>query len=200
MGSSRLLLPFSLLGCSLLLLASCRAEPQPSPSPTPGIRPLSGGFGGHLQEAATFGVLLVTTDEQPSTLDFVAILCAPDQRLEQAVVLTETVRLQDGKFSIATEQLSVQGEFVSPSLARGTVHTLVPLRAGCGIPEVATWESTCDRRVEKAPEEKHDTGSLVLGSAWASGDQGRSLAWWSLHLSGYQFMISSPESGSCAQP
>ena len=159
-----------------LLAVGCGATEEGGGGGPAGVQPAAGAFGGRLQTAAEFTVVVIATGESAG-LDFVGIACAPDGTLTSGPVkVAESVAVENGNFTAQSADVAVEGEFTSPTEATGTIRALTPDAEGCGIPADGSWTSTCDMSVAKEQQEEADTGGIVVGGVMGTTEGGTAFA------------------------
>jgi hypothetical protein len=144
-GLALCLLSFALAGCG-----SDDGDGAPKPE-AEGAKPEVGGFGGNVVGDDTFAVLLVVLEPAGDRVDSVEVLCAPEGTLSLGAQVTagSNVAVTDGKFTAKSSDVAIDGTFVSPRRAEGTIRGLSESASQCGVPPTGRWTADCNKRVAK---------------------------------------------------
>jgi hypothetical protein len=167
---SKRLACFGLIGSLLvvLLLVGCSGKDKDKE-----ITPQVGAFGAPLSTsgAQDFKVTLAIVEEHSKVIRAVAIFCA--YAPTRPVIVGSDIPIKDGKFRVETSEMIIEGQFVSPSRAEGTVKTLIDL-SNCGISNSATWVSECNLDLaEYKPTEPTEESSMLVNSYVITDREGR---------------------------
>lgn len=136
------------------------------------IVPAAGGFGGRLQSAAEFSVVLFVLEDQAEAIDAVGLACAPGGTFTSSVVtIGEAVPLAEGSFVAESPDVRIEGAFVSPTRAEGTITALTQNAIDCGIGESATWAADCDMSLERVVPDPTE-GGIVIGGVTVTVESG----------------------------
>lgn len=136
------------------------------------IMPAAGGFGGRLQEQAQFSVVLFVLDDAEA-VDLVGVACAPGGTFTSGVVtVAEAVPLTEGAFTAESPDVRIEGLFVSPIRAEGTIEALTQNAMDCGIGESASWVAECDLSVQRVVPDPAEEGGGVIGGVTATTENG----------------------------
>ena len=170
-------------GARALVASACGGEADgsagaadgdgPTDGGTAAVLPASGGFGGRLQDQAQFSVVLFVLEDQTGAVDLVGTACAPGGTLTSGVVtVAEAVPLTDGSFLAESPDVRIEGSFVTPTRAEGTIEALTQNAMDCGIGESASWVAECDLGVERVVPEPAEEGGVVIGGVTATTENG----------------------------
>jgi hypothetical protein len=89
-----------------------------------------------------FVVRLVILPDSSATIDFIDILCAP-RRIVSGTPLRVAVDVRHdlGRFSAASTDVEIDGDFQTEWLAKGTIRARSTGARDCGIPSSAEWQA-----------------------------------------------------------
>lgn len=182
-----------------LLLFGCGGGPSGGDSDADGVKPAAGGFGGRLQQGATFSVVLFVLEGGSGIVDLVGIACASQGTINSNVVTVGERVKADGKFNSQSKDVKVEGEFLSITRAEGTARALGADAEGCGIDKEARWVSVCDLTVTKE-EQKESEDGFVIGGSSATTENGHAFGHVEVVTRGGDRLIGDLiKSGSCGQ-
>lgn len=157
--------------------------------------PAQGGFGARLDLNHSYIVVLMVADSDSNVIDYVGIACAPGGSLGTPVRVEENVELDGRSFTAESDDVAIDGEFVSSTEAEGTIREPSVDAQGCGLSDGDTWSSTCELTVEA--EEDVQEGDLFLGDSSLTTDGGT--AYELLEVVTADGRRLTAETGSCAE-
>lgn len=154
---------------TIVLASACAGEEETNVKPTPtstaavtptttltpasgnGIRPVAGGFQGNdLDQGGTFKIILIVFKNESDVVDFVQLACAPKGVIAgmPSTVATD-IKISGGRFKAESGDVAVEGQFVSPTKAEGTIRGLSDDAGKCGVPGEGQWSAECNLSVER---------------------------------------------------
>ncbi|HYN70775.1 MAG TPA: hypothetical protein VEX41_11290, partial [Candidatus Eisenbacteria bacterium] len=98
--------------------------------------------GTELLPGYTFVVRLVVLDD-PATIDFIDVLCAPSGRIAATPLRVATgVGVELGAFGAASADIRISGTFTSSIFVAGQIQAQTSSARDCGIPGSSDWQAS----------------------------------------------------------
>lgn len=160
-----------------------------------GFTPAQGGFGARLDPGQGYAVVLLVAEPRSGVVDYVGVACAAGGTLSTPVRVEENVELDGSTFNAESEDVAIEGEFVSATEAEGTIRDPSADAQACGLSDGDAWTSSCELTVE-AEEVEQEEGGLVLGDSSGTTDGGTAYAYLEIATSDGRRLTA--ESGSCS--
>jgi hypothetical protein len=100
-------------------------------------------------QVGTFQLLLIVFEEGSDVIDFITLACMPEGVIAGLPsTIAADLEIEEGKFSAESDEILIDGRFMSPTTAEGTIRALTEDARDCGVPDEGRWMAECNLSAE----------------------------------------------------